>query len=207
MNTVAVFLKHPTPGRVKTRMAKDIGDEHAARIYAAMVETVMKNIGEKHSLTVFYNPPEMKQEIVNWLGGRGADFIPQNGESLGEKISNAVEDCITLGNRKVVVIGTDCIDITAKTIANSFERLDDTDAVIGPCEDGGYYLIGLKANHVEIFSGIDWSTDRVMAQTLEKMRELRLNVSILETLRDIDCADDLDLDTGLLEKLNGRAAK
>ncbi|WP_462137376.1 TIGR04282 family arsenosugar biosynthesis glycosyltransferase [Candidatus Mycalebacterium sp.] len=205
MNTVAVFLKHPTPGKVKTRMAKDIGNGRAAEIYASMAETVMKNIGEKHSFCVFYDPPEMKNEIVRWLSGRATDFVAQKGETLGEKISNAIDDRVSAGNLKVVVIGTDCVDITAETITDSFERLDTADAVIGPCEDGGYYLIGLKTNRAELFSGIDWSTDRVMAQTLEKARKLRLNVSVLKTLRDIDCADDLN--PQVMEKLNGRTAE
>ncbi|QMU56339.1 MAG: DUF2064 domain-containing protein [Candidatus Mycalebacterium zealandia] len=205
MNTVAVFLKHPTPGKVKTRMAKDIGNERAAEIYASMVERVMENIEGKHSLCVFYDPPEMKNEIVRWLGGWTADFVAQRGKTLGEKISNAINDRVSAGNLKVVVIGTDCVEITAETITDSFERLNTADTVIGPCEDGGYYLIGLKTNRAELFNDIDWSTDRVMAQTLEKAQQLRLNVSVMETLRDIDCADDLN--PQVLEKLNGQVAK
>ncbi len=194
MNTVAVFLKYPSPGNVKTRMAKDLGQERAAQIYSAMAKMVLSTAGGVgHSLCVFYDPPQMEKETREWLG---RDFkgrlLPQRGQSLGEKIPHAIEDCICFGSGKVVVIGTDCVEITPEILKDSFKRLDETDTVIGPCEDGGYYLIGLKRNHKEIFRGVDWSTNKVTAQTLEKILKLPLKVSILDTLRDIDFAEDLD---------------
>lgn len=193
MNSVAVFLKYPTPGKVKTRLAKDLGEVRAARIYSAMAKTVIGAVGGGRSVFGFYDPPSMGKETAEWLG---ADFtgalLPQRGGSLGERISNAVDDCFSAGSAKVVVIGTDCVDVTGDIIESSFELLDETDIVIGPCEDGGYYLIGMKSSRPEIFDGIEWSTDKVTAQTLEKARELSLKIGMLATLRDIDSADGLD---------------
>ncbi len=191
MNAVAIFLKYPTPGKVKTRMAKDLGDVRAARIYSAMAKKVIGAVGKKHAIFIFHDPPSMREETAKWLGGFSGALVPQRGDSLGEKISNAVDDCVSAGSEKVVVIGTDCVEITESIITGSFESLDKADAVIGPCRDGGYYLIGMKRNHAEIFRDIEWSTDKVTAQTLEKMRKLSLKVDILQTLRDIDFADGL----------------
>lgn len=192
MNAVAVFLKYPSPGKVKTRMAKSLGEVRAARIYSAMAKTVIGAVGEKHPLFIFYDPPSMKKQTAEWLGADlTGELLPQKGNCLGERISNAVDHCIGAGSGKVVVIGTDCIEITADTIAESFELLDGKDAVIGPCEDGGYYLIGMKRSHPEIFRGIDWSTEKVTRQTLEKMRGLSLRTGIMKTLRDIDSAEGL----------------
>ncbi len=199
MDTVAVFLKHPTPGRVKTRIAKDIGAVRAARIYSAMAEAVVETIAGQHPFHIFYDPPEKKNEIAQWLGFR-ENLIAQRGNSLGEKISNAIDDCLAGGSRKVVVIGTDCIELTSAIVKDSFKKLDEADAVIGPCEDCGYYLIGLKQNHTKIFEGIDWSTDKVMHQTLEKMEKLSLKTSLLEQLRDIDSVEDLSED--IMKKIN-----
>ncbi|MGI9559272.1 MAG: TIGR04282 family arsenosugar biosynthesis glycosyltransferase [Thermodesulfobacteriota bacterium] len=203
MNTIAIFLKHPTPGKVKTRIAKDIGNERAAQVYSAMAETVLEAVGTKNHRRVFYDPPDKKDEIANWLGADIArNFLPQRGNSLGEKISNAISDCLSDGSKKVSVIGTDCPDVTGEVIEESFARLDSADAVIGPCEDGGYYLIGLKHSRPELFTGIDWSTSKVTAQTLEKIQNLNLKAELLKTLRDIDSADALT--PRLMNKLSSR---
>ncbi len=158
-----------------------------------MAKTVIANLGGVQSKFIFYDPPSMGDETAKWLGADFTGvFLPQRGQSLGERIPNAIDDCISAGSEKVVVIGTDCVEVTGDIVSDSFERLDGTDVVIGPCEDGGYYLIGMKRSHREIFNGIDWSTERVAAQTLENTDRLSLKVSILQTLRDIDSADDLN---------------
>ena len=204
MDTVAVFLKYPTPGRVKTRLAGEIGYRRAAHIYSAMALGVLRSVTVAAHCRVFFDPPAMEDEVREWTTGVfSGPFSPQVGNSLGERMANAVEQCIDSSRGKVVVIGTDCPDITPTIISEAFGALDTVDVVIGPCDDGGYYLIGMREKHRGLFNGIEWSTDRVMAQTVEKARGLRLNVSVMETLRDIDCADDLN--PQVLEKVNGRA--
>ena len=189
MNTVAIFLKHPTPGKVKTRLARQLGDGRAAEIYSAMAKEVVKSVAS--GARIFYDPPEMEKEVKEWLGDFEGDLSPQNGNSLGERMSNAIGLCLREGSKKIVVIGTDCPDVTPAIIADAFERLNGADVVIGPCEDGGYYLIGMTRLHSGLFCGIEWSTNSVTARTLAKAKALSLKVSMLQTLRDIDEADDL----------------
>lgn len=189
MNTVAIFLKHPTPGKVKTRLAKQLGNRRAAAVYSAMAKDVVKSA--ERGARIFFDPPEMEKEVRRWLGGFSGAFSPQSGDSLGGRMANAIGLCLREGSEKVVVIGTDCPDITPAIIAGAFERLDGADVVIGPCEDGGYYLIGMRRLYRELFCGIEWSSNSVTARTVEKAEALSLKVSMLQTLRDIDEAEDL----------------
>ncbi len=199
-----IFVKYPEPGKVKTRLAKDIGKKNAAQIYATMAKAVIDNLSKskKHKTIIFFDPPERKTDINNWLQCGGCKFFPQNGSSLGEKMANAFLRAFSLGAEKAVIIGTDCIDISNDLINESFSTLHKTDVVLGPAEDGGYYLLGLKKPIPEIFNNIDWSTNRVLNQTLEKLREKKLRFKLLQTLKDIDTANDLN--DALLAKIQGR---
>ena len=95
------------------------------------------------------------------------------------------------GCKKCIIIGTDCPEIDATLIENAFGVLKEKDIVIGPCKDGGYYLLGMSRPASDLFVDIDWSTDRVFEQTMEKIRENNLSCSILKTLVDIDTIEDL----------------
>jgi len=197
-NSLIIFLRYPEPGRVKTRLARDIGNERAARVYKKMAEMVVENTaprGVSYSTIVFYSPKESAPGVREWLRGseRGSvtRFLPQEGRTLGERIDSAFKTVFALGSRKAVIIGTDCPAVTNATIDTAFEALYDHDLVIGPAEDGGYYLLGLKAPRPALFSRIEWGGERVLEETLDRAVRDGLLTAQLETLPDIDTYDDL----------------
>ncbi|MGH7889997.1 MAG: TIGR04282 family arsenosugar biosynthesis glycosyltransferase, partial [Thermodesulfobacteriota bacterium] len=118
-------------------------------------------------------------------------LLPQRGNSLGQKMASAFDTVFSLGVEKAVIIGTDCIDISVEIISEAFDSLQTTDVVLGPAQDGGYYLLGLTKQNPEIFNNIDWGTEFVLPQTLKKIKEKRLHFELLKTLRDVDKVSDL----------------
>ena len=211
-NTLIVFLKYPTPGQVKTRLAKDIGNERSCFIYKSLAEHVIKNIIPKNQRTydvrIFFTPADKANEIKAWLKpflnimpGTSAQFISQEGNDLGKRMSTAFKKtlqsypCVNEDKRfsshQAIIIGTDCPEIDAELIKNAFKVLKRKDVIIGPCKDGGYYLIGMTRYIPELFVDIDWSTSRVFDQTIEKIRKNNLSYGILKTLSDIDRIEDL----------------
>lgn len=191
-----IFVKFPEPGKVKTRLAQDMGKKKAAQIYSRMARTIINKLSKSkdYKVMIFFDPPERKADVKTWLQYNGCKFLPQEGSSLGERMANAFRWAFSLGEEKAVIIGTDCIDISNDLICESFDALDKTDVVLGPAEDGGYYLLGLKKLTPEIFNNIDWSTNRVLNQTLEKLGEKGLSFKLLQTLKDIDTVSDLNDD-------------
>lgn len=197
-----VFLKYPEPGQVKTRLAKDIGDEKACAVYKFLAEGVMKNIFLKressYDVHIYFAPPHKENEIRGWLNPLHKDqsaevqFIPQEGIDLGERMSNAFQQTLQgKGCTRCVIIGTDCPWIDAALIQEAFESLKEHDVVIGPCKDGGYYLLGMSIFVPDLFEDIAWSTERVLNQTIDKIQKNNLSLDMLKTLEDIDTQDDL----------------
>ena len=202
-NVLIIFLKYPESGKVKTRLAKDIGDEKACSIYKLLAENVIKNVILKNPKTYnvhfFFTPANKKNEIKDWLQpilannqGIGTKYSHQEGNTLGERMSNAFKQTLQgEGCKSCIIIGTDCPEIDATLIENAFDILKEKDIVIGPCKDGGYYLLGMSRFVPDLFSDIDWSTDRVFDQTIEKIQKNNLSCGILKTLADIDTQEDL----------------
>ena len=206
-NALIIFLKYPEPGKVKTRLAKDIGDEKACAVYKSLAENVIKNIFTKNPGTydvhIFFTPADRETEIKDWLKpilddnqGIKTQFRTQEGRNLGERMSNAFKEILQeKGCKKCIIIGTDCPEIDATLIENAFGVLKEKDIVIGPCKDGGYYLLGMSRPASDLFVDIDWSTDRVFEQTIEKIQKNNLSGGVLKTLTDIDTQEDLSCHT------------
>ncbi len=180
-----VMCKAPELGKVKTRLAAEIGDTHALRVYEALLgitlhaatsskwETVLAVDGD-HSLM-----PEHRHRT-----------IAQRGDELGIRICNAIND---VGNyERIVVIGADAPRATDHHIAQAFHALDTHDVVLGPATDGGYWLIGMQQLHPDLFADIPWSTDRVLTRTRERCQQHARTIALLETLSDIDVRADLE---------------
>lgn len=182
---VIVVCKAPEKGRVKTRLAADIGEEQALFVYAMMMAAVFDNLAVCND----YDVCACVDGNIALVQAGSIEPVPQRGNDLGERICNAIEDCQDYA--KTIVIGSDTPNITGTLINRACEQLDTTDIVIGPTVDGGYYLIGMKRLHTTLFSDIAWSTDQVCSQTLERARAADLTVSMLESMRDIDTLDDL----------------
>lgn len=190
-----IFTRYPESGTTKTRMIPALGAEGAAKLQRQMTEhTLMqgKNLQNKiQSLSIaIYFAGGDRVLMTNWLG---SDLVyhQQSEGDLGEKMKSALAESFMAGFEKVIMIGTDCPDLDRFILDRAFQQLDRNDLVLGPTEDGGYYLIGLNRLIAELFIGISWSTAEVLAQTQAIASKLHLNVSYLPILHDIDRPEDL----------------
>ena len=116
-NVLIIFVKYPELGKVKTRLAEELGEKKAAEVYSLMAETIIGNVIHSHryETAIFFDPPDKEDEIIKWIGEGSAVFFPQQGQALGERMSNAFGRVFSDGARKAVIIGTDCVDVTAGT--------------------------------------------------------------------------------------------
>lgn len=200
-NILIIFVKYPRPGFVKTRLAKTIGEEKAALLYRLFVEAISertKDISFKRF--VFYHPSEEKELVRDWLGN-GFKFYPQKGDTLGERLSNAFRFTFGRGAQRVIAIGTDSPSIDKTVILNAFEELKDTQCVLGPSLDGGYYLIGLSFFKKGLFEEIRWGTSKVFEQTINRLKEMGLRYELLNKSFDIDHYKDILLLKQRLQKV------
>jgi uncharacterized protein len=191
-SALVVFLKHPRPGGVKTRLAAAIGPEAAAGLYRALAEQVLEattpSAGDYERL-VFFDPPESLPQMRDWLPG--LRLMAQSGEDLGARMAGAFARAFARGARRVAIVGTDAPGVSRATVREALSALDAADVVIGPADDGGYYLIALGAPRPELFADIEWSTPSVADVTQARAQAAGLAVHWLPRRRDIDTLDDL----------------
>jgi uncharacterized protein len=190
---ILLFAKSPVKGRVKTRLAAELGEEFAVALYKCFVEDVLglvKDVGV--SLRLLFHPPDAKSDFRDWLGEREF-FRPQAGDDIGERMKNAFENAFTEGFSKVVAIGSDLPDLPDDFLRRAFAQLESSDAVLGPSSDGGYYLIGFSRESFlpETFENIAWSRDGVFEQTLCVLKRHGRTTSLLPVWHDVDTAADL----------------
>ncbi len=191
-NVLMIFVKYPEPGKVKTRLAGTLGKEAAARLYRRMAGDIihrLKGCGQ-YETVIFFDPPERASDVRDWLGDDQC-YIQQSGGDLGERLSNAFRTVFNSGAGRAVVVGTDCPDVTQDIVTRALQHLREKDVVIGPAEDGGYYLLGFSNHAPGTFDSIDWSTGRVFQQTIEKIKQQGLSFVTLEPLKDLDRPEDL----------------
>ncbi len=188
---VLVFLKEPVPGRVKTRLAAAIGEADAAAVYRACVEQTLAHLRalQPHA-QLCVDPPEAMARVQAWVG-RGWRLAPQQGATLGERLSRATRQAFAEAAQRVVVIGTDSPWIGPADLDDAFRALDEADVVVGPAEDGGYYLLGFARPQPALFEGIAWSTPAVFEQTCARAQALGLRVAVLRQGYDVDRVEDL----------------
>jgi rSAM/selenodomain-associated transferase 1 len=202
-SAVLLFIKSPEPGKVKSRLAKAIGEDAALDVYKCLVSYTLENLKTCNYLfRLCFYPPGSGAIIKSWLGST-YHYAPQHGRDLGERMKSAFVQAFSDGVEKVLVIGSDIPDLSISLINEAFNALDTSDAVIGPAHDGGYYLIGFnRASFLsDIFQGIVWSTDSVFYQTMKIFEKSGLHVHVLTGLRDVDTFEDL---LSLFKRDNGR---
>lgn len=198
LKKLIIFIKAPIPGKVKTRLAKDIGNTNAAIIYKAMVNDLRNNLaGCQEKIVFFLNELSYSREFFfeqnSYLKANSNIFHQQTGKNLGEKMANAFINTFNLGSDLVLLIGSDIPHISDELIRQYFVHLENHQIVIGPAKDGGYYLIGFQQDAFchDIFRNISWSTDKVFQQTLTKIRKNKLTCYIGPVYRDLDTLSDL----------------
>ncbi|MEM7415360.1 MAG: TIGR04283 family arsenosugar biosynthesis glycosyltransferase [Gemmatimonadota bacterium] len=191
--SVVVFAKEPTPGRVKTRLAADIGDVEATRVYRALAEATVDRLREAGwHLSVYVDPgsDDVCRGVAEWLDVPVEHVRPQRGTDLGARMLGAFEERLEEADR-VCIVGTDLPDIDVETVDAAFAALDDHDVVFGPATDGGYYLVGMSAPHPELFHDIPWSSETVLATSLERATAAGLSTAQLAPKTDVDTVQDL----------------
>ncbi len=191
-DVLGVFVKAPVPGRVKTRLAAEVGFHRAAEIYRDLGRRVVTACASSgHDTVVWFAPPEARPAVRDWLKGLSvAAFRAQLSGALGVRLAAAFRRHFHEGASRVIMIGSDCPGVDAGLVSRALGVLDEHHLVLGPAHDGGYYLIGLRVPVPQLFRGIAWSTGAVLEQTIARARELGLNTILLSTLRDVDTASD-----------------
>lgn len=192
---IALFVKPPVPGRVKTRLAKDIGDETACNIYRSLADhTIQQSQASGIPLVLFFDGATHDELPETWQVAANR-CLPQHGIDLGQRMAAAFSKLFTEETQQVVLIGSDIPGIKRSYLQQAFQLLADHDLVIGPALDGGYCLIGFNRQSFTptLFSTIPWSTERVLELTLAGAAQSGLSVGLLPALRDVDTQADLQI--------------
>lgn len=187
-NKIIVFVKNVVLGKVKTRLAKTIGEEEALKVYMRLLDITKKEMLQTSADKEVWYAWNVEEDDI-WDKNVFNKRVQIAGD-LGGKMKDAFKTSFEEGTEKVIVIGSDCPTLTSAIIEEAFKKLDESDIVVGPSKDGGYYLIGMNAFHPEVLSDIAWSTEKVMEQTVEKAKEFDLSLGTLEPLNDIDNQTD-----------------
>lgn len=183
-----IFQKNAILGKVKTRLAASIGDERALEIYDWLTDYTHRISKEVQvDKFIFYSDfiPEFTDQLPEEF-----NLEVQSGDSLGERMKNAFNQLGSRGYTSIVIIGTDCPDLQTSDLNTAFLTLSQADLVIGPAQDGGYYLLGMSRFFPELFDEMPWSTHKVLELTLNKADSLNLDYEFLNILSDIDTIKD-----------------
>ncbi|WP_066221625.1 TIGR04282 family arsenosugar biosynthesis glycosyltransferase [Formosa haliotis] len=182
-----IFTRNPELGKCKTRLAKTIGDQNALDIYNILLQHTAKIAAPvKADRYVFYSENIQNEDL--WDTELFRKKL-QSGNTLGERMQHAFSDLFQNYYKKVIIIGSDILDLTTEMIDEAFNQLEHHDVVIGPAKDGGYYLLGMKTLAPHIFENKAWGTETVLQDTLKDLENK--SVSLLEELNDIDTFEDI----------------
>ncbi len=188
-NALIIFVRQPQLGKVKTRLAAQIGKEEALAIYIKLLEHT-KQICKTVVADKYLFGTENEMDVC-WDGFLNAK---QHGENLGSRMQNAFEELLKKGYQKLVIIGSDCPSLTSKIVEKALIALENNDTVIGPSADGGYYLLGMKKLYADLFKNKNWSTSSVYEDTVKDFKNHAIKYHILPPLTDVDEAKDVPQD-------------
>ena len=190
---ICLFVKPPVPGQVKTRLARELGMEKACQVYCRLVEPIVASVhAAELPLALFFDGETPEQVPESWRC-HAAICCRQEGAGLGERMTYAFQRLFAEGCRSVVLCGSDIVGLDQRYLENAVAALERSGMVIAPAHDGGYCLIGFTAEFFSpvVFEQISWSTDKVLAQTLERCGMVGMEPIVLGALRDIDTLTDL----------------
>ena len=185
--TLIIFIKNPEAGKVKTRLAAEVGNEKALEIYHALLKHTRETVlSRPFDRLLFYSSFIDHQD--EWPS---QDFtkLLQEGDGLGDRMQHAFAHAFTQGG-PVLIVGSDCPGLSPTILEEAIEHLQSKDFVIGPAMDGGYYLLGMRNYQPEVFSNMEWSTASVLPTTLERINVLQATYALLPMLSDVDYLAD-----------------
>ncbi len=186
--SLIIFVRSPKLGKVKTRLAKEVGDEKALAIYIQLLAHTRKVAQSIDAIRhLFYS-----DEIIDddWSRTYFEKSLQIDGD-LGDKMQHAMSKALETSD-KTIIIGSDCPHLESDIIESAFAALDKSDVVVGPTFDGGYYLIGIKKMHTELFQNMTWSVESVYDETIDRIKKIGLTYVALTKLSDIDYKEDWD---------------
>jgi rSAM/selenodomain-associated transferase 1 len=201
---IAIMAKQPEPGKVKTRLCPPLSPGQAADLYEAFfLDTVSLVSGIEHTdLFVAYDP-DTARDFFSRRVSAAVKCIPQGSGDLGDRLVGISHRMFVLGYRKLIILASDTPLLPRGVVRCAIARLDVTDVVLGPCDDGGYYLIGLRSCAPTLFAEIPWSTSQVLDRTIRRAQEAGMTWELLPFGYDIDTWEDAER---LRNDLKGNAA-
>jgi rSAM/selenodomain-associated transferase 1 len=206
-DTLLVVAKQPVPGQTKTRLCPPLTHDQAAELYDCFLRdtlSIMRSVLDVRCVIGYL--PEDAQGYFSQLAP-DMELTPQRGASLGERLDHLLTEALLGGSQRAIIIDSDSPTLPAAYLRQAFDNLADTDVVLGPTRDGGYYLIGMKQPQPQLLRDVQMSTPRVLSDTLALAKSSGLTVSLLPTWYDVDTIEDLHQLDGEIAGLsmNGRA--
>jgi rSAM/selenodomain-associated transferase 1 len=189
-SALLIFAKNAEKGKVKTRLARSIGEQQALEVYQRLLEYT-KEVTQPLSCEKFLYYGKYLPGNDQWPADHYTKKL-QDGEGLGARMENAFREIFNKEYDKAIIIGTDCPEITTDMLRHAFKQLKSHEVVIGPAQDGGYYLLGMRQWYPSLFRDISWSTGQVLKQTIEKIENRSATYSLLPVLSDVDKLEDLE---------------
>ena len=191
---LVVVAKAPVPGEVKTRLLPHFTPEEAVDLYRCFLQDRIEEVGRLKGidLAVAFTPAGARDTFTR-ITGNGFNLFAQKGDDLGQRLNNIFIDKLAQGYAAVSIIDSDTPDLPRSMVEQSFQALmsGGADIVFGPCNDGGYYLVGMRQPHPELFEDIPWSTDAVLTVTLQRAGRLGIRTLLLPGWNDLDTFEDL----------------
>lgn len=192
---LVAMAKEPSPGGTKTRLSPPLTAGEAAALYHCFLLDTLELMRQTASAQpIVAYAPEEARSFFEHCAPHGFGLVPQVGADLGERLDRVVVDCLRQGYCQVVIIASDSPTIPLPYLNQAYRELDDpdVDVVLGPCDDGGYYLVGLKQRFPDLFRGIVMSTATVLEETLARAKRADLYVACLPPWYDVDTSEDLE---------------
>ena len=188
-NAIIIFVRNPELGKVKTRLAKEIGDERALQVYRKLLQHTHSCVSAIECDRFVYYAEQITTDDL-WKNDMYYKKV-QQGNDLGERMMLAFSELFQHGYSKIIIIGSDCPGLSSAILKDAFNKLNEADIVLGPSTDAGYYLLGMKIVHPQLFQHIQWSTDTVLKDTQKIISSINKSATLLPELTDIDEAKDL----------------
>jgi rSAM/selenodomain-associated transferase 1 len=187
-----IFAKYPEPGEVMTRLCPAITSQEAAKIQRACIRLLCERAFRSWPVRpLLFISPDDAEDRFREFANPYIPMMPQGDGDLGDRLTRAAKTAFDEGSPELLIIGTDSPTITDEMIDAAQKRLKESDVVIGPCDDGGFYLIGMKHFDDQMFKDIEWGSDRVTDQAVRQLKSRGIKVGMLEPWYDIDRPADL----------------
>ena len=189
--TLVIMAKAPRPGTVKTRLAQSLSVEAVTELYRCLLEDTLALAHSLRGVNVAIMCPESDIEELTQFAAGATTVVAQQGEGLASGLTSVFAHFAAPGRQHVIAFNSDSPHLPVSVLVGAFERLSTHDVVVGPTHDGGYFLVGAKATHAELFHGDGMGTNSALDALLARAQQLQLSVDFTEPFYDIDLEEDL----------------